>query len=234
VPGGEGEGNSEMHRLPLACSEMPGVEEERMKPYYEDKWGVIYCGDCREILPELPKVDLVLTDPPYGVGLAEWDRYITQDELDMLRTKAGAVAMFGAATPRCIATMVALRPMCDRVYVWHNTFTLTHSDGAFWQWSPIYTWGKPFVGLGRDVLIFPARDSRRLHPAQKPSKLMTTLVGASEGTILDPFMGSGTTLFAAKSLNRKSIGIEIDPKYCDIAVKRLRQEVFDFRKSNGE
>jgi DNA modification methylase len=70
------------------------------------------------------------------------------------------------------------------------------------------------------------------HPTQKPVALMQWCIQQVKqtGTILDPFLGSGTTCVAAKNLNRKSIGIEINPKYCTIAVKRLRQEVFDFRK----
>jgi DNA modification methylase len=68
------------------------------------------------------------------------------------------------------------------------------------------------------------------HPAVYPLKLANHILRSFPGqTILDPFMGSGTTPVAAKNLNRKSIGIEIEPKYCEIAVKRLRQEVFDFR-----
>jgi len=73
----------------------------------------------------------------------------------------------------------------------------------------------------------------KTHPAEKPVKLCEKLITVScsiDGTVLDPFLGSGTTCVAAKNLNRKSIGIEINPKYCEIAVKRLRQEVFDFRK----
>ena len=73
------------------------------------------------------------------------------------------------------------------------------------------------------------------HPSQKPVKLIMEIISRHNGnTILDPFMGSGTTLVAAKNLNRKSIGIEIEPKYCEIAVKRLRQEVFDFRNNRSK
>ena len=197
-----------------------------MTPYYQDDWVTIYHGDCREIIPTLGKFDLLLTDPPYGVGLVEWDRYPTQEELDLFRFCSGAVAMFGAAPPHCVQALLALTPRCDRIYIWHNTFTLTSSDGAFWQWQPIYTWGKPFKGLGKDVLAYPATDApARWHPSQKSEKLMRHLIGASEGTILDPFMGSGTTLRAAKDLNRDAIGIEIEEKYCEIAARRMRQEV---------
>ena len=75
--------------------------------------------------------------------------------------------------------------------------------------------------------------SNREHPTQKPLRLMQELVELFTNIgeiILDPFMGSGTTLLAAKNLARKSIGIEIEEKYCEIAAKRLRQEVLSFKR----
>jgi site-specific DNA-methyltransferase (adenine-specific) len=200
-----------------------------IKPYYDHDGITIYHADCRDVLPQLDKVDLVLTDPPYGVGKADWDRYPTQEELDLFREKSvNGVAMFGAAPPHCVYALMSLIPIPDRIFVWHNTFTLTHSDGNFWQWQPIYVWGKKVLcGLGKDVLQYPATDDMaRWHPAQKSIKLMNALIGATESTvILDPFMGSGTTLVAAKNLGRRAIGIEIEQKYCDIAIRRLAQEV---------
>jgi site-specific DNA-methyltransferase (adenine-specific) len=185
---------------------------------------VLYHGDCREVLPLLPKCDCVMTDPPYGVGLAEWDRYPTQEELNAFLGISDCVVMFGAAPPHCLRALLALEPMADRVYVWHNPFTLTHSAGSFWQWQPIYVWGSNLLtGLGRDVLTFTANDSpQRYHPAQKSDRLMRVLVGAVSGqSILDPFMGSGTTGVACAQRGRAFTGIERERRYFDIACKRI-------------
>jgi site-specific DNA-methyltransferase (adenine-specific) len=101
-------------------------------------------------------------------------------------------------------------------------------------WKPdfeeIYVNGNGFIGhRGSSVLCFNSRiDSGRHHPTEKPLELMTELISKTIGTILDPFMGSGTTLRATKDLNRKAIGIEIEEKYCEIAAKRMEQEVFKF------
>lgn len=102
--------------------------------------------------------------------------------------------------------------------------------GGFSHWEPILVYGKnPF---DVDFKIFPANTMAGDlgHPCPKPLKLMTWLIEGSkaEGLILDPFMGSGTTLRAAKDLNRKAIGIEIEEKYCEIAALRMSQEVFNF------
>lgn len=112
-----------------------------IKPYYQDSSGTIYCGDCREVLPQVGRVDLVLADPPYGIG--------------------------------------------------------------------------------------EARGKNKSRATQKPVPVMTWAINhAPEGvmTIIDPFMGSGTTLVSAKQLGRKAIGIELEEKYCEIAARRLQQE----------
>lgn len=198
-------------------------------PFSQSEAGLLYCGDCLDIMKGIPDgaVDLVVTDPPYGVNVAEWDTQTpTQAFLSESLRIGKTLVMFGAAPTRCLKAILGLIPAPDRIYIWHNTFTLTNSDGAFWSYQPIYVYGK-LSGMGRDVISMAANDGAttdRLHPCQKPVKLMEKLLNGTEAqVILDPFAGSGTTLVAAKQLGRKYIGIEISEQYCKIAEDRLRQ-----------
>lgn len=199
--------------------------------FYSDQRVELYWGRCQEILPVLPQVSAVISDPPYGVGLADWDEPISQTDLDLCRAKAPIVMLFGAAPARCIERGLTLRPLCDRILIWHNPFTRTTSNGTFWQYQPIYIWGKP-RDLGGDVLIEMSNDTNgSCHPAQKPENLMRRLIRAAcpeDGIILDPWCGSGTTLRAAKDLGYRAIGIEQKEEYCEVAAERLSQEVLQF------
>ena len=195
-------------------------------------WKILQ-GDCLEVMKTMPdcSVQCVVTDPPYGCTKLTWDRYPKQEELtECLRVSGGCAVMFGASLPRCLSALLGLEPLVDRVYIWNNTFTLTHSEKAFWQWQPIYVWRRKFcIGLEADVISMAANTggNDHLHPTQKPVALMSRLIQAAskEGdTILDPFMGSGTTLVAAVQTGRNAIGIEISPDYCAMARKRLLNE----------
>jgi hypothetical protein len=207
-----------------------------LKIYYEDDFVKLYLGDCGELLPQIPdqSVAAVITDPPYGVGLAEWDRYPMQDELThFLRIAVGAVVMFGGARPDCVQALVSLEPRVERIYVWHHTFALTNSEGAFWNWQPIYVWRKVALkDMKQDVIMENGGDGiGRVHPAQKPVTLMKRLIlGATQAgeTVLDPFAGSGTTLVAAKEAGRKAIGVEMSEDYCRLIADRLSQEQMIF------
>jgi DNA modification methylase len=198
--------------------------------FYRDKGIELYKGKCQDILPMLPQVSAVVTDPPYGVGLADWDEPVSQEDLNLCRAKAPLVMWFGAALPRCTQHVLSLSPLCDRVLIWHNPFTRTTSNGTFWQYQPIYVWGKP-QDLGGDVLIEMSNDANGTrHPAQKPENLMRRLLLAAcpgDGVILDPWCGSGTTLRAAKDLGYRAIGIEAKEEYCEMTVRRMGQEVLE-------
>jgi site-specific DNA-methyltransferase (adenine-specific) len=206
------------------------------KPYYEEDGIVIYHGDCRDILPHLPKVDLVLTDPPYGMSFVSNYRTVKhaaianddQLPLDLIwlaMNKAERAAYFF-----CRWDNLRQMPQPKSVLAWvKNNWSmgdLEHEHGRQWEACCFYPKaGHSFIKRIPDV-IYADRTGNGLHPTEKPQELLETIILANEcQTILDPFMGSGTTLRAAKDLGRKAIGIEIEEKYCEIAVKRLAQEV---------
>ncbi|MDH5738687.1 MAG: site-specific DNA-methyltransferase [Nitrospira sp.] len=206
-------------------------------PYYDDGSGiVIYNADCRDIMPHLPKVDLVLTDPPYGMQFVSNNRYIKHlkiynddvlplDLIEMAIERANC-----AAYVFCRWNNLAMMPIPKSVLVWvKNNWSmgdLKHEHGRQWEACCFYAKDNhEFIKRIPDVLTAD-RTGNDLHPTEKPESLMGKLIACNVGgTILDPFMGSGTTLRAAKDLGRKCIGIEIEEKYCEIAVKRLAQEV---------
>jgi len=195
-----------------------------MQPYYQDEAVTIYHGDCRNILPSLPKVDLVLTDPPYGVGYREsgWDAEIP-DWLPTARAMADTVIFTTA--PLTLWDY----PKPDWVLSWHRPASSSRRpDGKFNHWSPVLVYGK--WGCSIDIIslhaIANAMPHGYKHPCPKPLRLFTWLVTGTEAqSILDPFMGSGTTIEAAKALGRRAIGIEIEERYCEIAANRCRQMV---------
>lgn len=216
-----------------------------MKPYYQDDATTIFHGDCREILPSLPKVDLVLTDPPYGIGADKNLRANKQHGKAAAPSRDYGAGQWDSVTPEpWVLQMIMARAKWQ--IIWGgNYFGLQGSRGwLVWDkdnsdngyadcelaWTNLdkavrkirYRW----AGMLQENM---ADKEPRFHPTQKPVPVMTWAIGHAPDdcqTILDPFMGSGTTLRAAKDLGRKAIGIEIEEKYCEIAAKRMAQEVF--------
>lgn len=217
-----------------------------VKPYYDDGQGIqIYLGDCREILPHLPKVDLVLTDPPYGIdiggsgsiggsgmvhvkdyGISDWDkRGMNMQEWMLIRARTEQWIVWGG---NHLCDVIGPSP---GVLVWdkkcQNDWNDTFSEMEM-AWTNLLTRTKGYRHLWAGALRASEQGANvRQHPTQKPVALLTWCLGFAPDamTILDPFMGSGTTLRAAKDLGRKCIGIEIEEKYCEIAVRRLAQTV---------
>lgn len=214
-----------------------------IQPYYEEAGITIYNCDCRDILPSLAKVDLVLTDPPYGLafatnrGFATWDKtQIANDGSTELRDWAMA---YCSTVPQIVfGSWKIQRPANVRgVLIWDKGPASGMGDLSFpWKpsWEEIYVIGQGFSGDRTEGVLkgfttVTWESAGRAHPNQKPVSLLKHLIGKTEAQlILDPFMGSGTTLRAAKDLGRKAIGIEIEEKYCEIAANRLRQEVLKF------
>jgi site-specific DNA-methyltransferase (adenine-specific) len=207
-----------------------------IKPYYEEPGITIYHGDCRDIIPEIEQPDLIITDPPYGMDFQSNHR--AQKHLKIIGDKeldTGTIRLFIDAAKCgvyafCRWDNLKDMPPPKSVLCWiKNNWSmgdLQHEHGR--QWEAICFYPKEnhkFIKRIPDV-INADRTGNFDHPTEKPSGLLHILIEANEGeVVLDPYMGSGTTLRAAKDLGRKAIGIEIEEKYCEIAVKRLAQEV---------
>jgi len=195
-----------------------------MSLYYDHGGIQIHLGDCRDILPHLPKVDLCLTDPPYGVGKKYESHEDTVESLENL------IAFISTACERRLVTCgignIWKYPPADWVLCWWKPNAMTRSSVANANiWEPVLVYG--CKGFGRDGFVATIGPQPFDHPCPKPLKLFSWLIDKATvitDTILDPFMGSGTTLVAAKNLGRKAIGVEIEEKYCEIAVQRLAQE----------
>jgi site-specific DNA-methyltransferase (adenine-specific) len=189
----------------------------------------LYLGDCMDILPTLDKVDAVITDPPYGLAEklqgGNWGKSFQ-----------GAYKDWDAAAP--VELVCAALRLSDKAIVW---------GGNYFQFTPSRCW---LVWIKRDAVqtmagcelawtnfdanakffdwtIAATNAERVAHPTQKPLALMKWCIdqAGNPETILDPFMGSGSTGVAAIQMGRKFIGIEREPKYFDIACKRIEQAV---------
>ncbi len=261
-----------------------------MKPYYSDNYVTIYHGDCREILPTLEKVDLVLTSPPYDglrdYGGYEWDIVGVSNLLSRVLVPGGVIVWVvgdsvtngsesGNSFRQCLAFMEHGLNLHDTmIYAKNGTpysspnrynqefeFMFVLSDGKPKTFNPllesrlgykkktfstyrqkdgtvkavvpklrdegprgnIWWYDVGYMKSAKEGYIFE-------HPAIFPEYLANDhiLSWSNVGElILDPFLGSGTTAYCAKKLNRKCIGIEIEEKYCEIAAKRCSQGVME-------
>ena len=208
-----------------------------MTPYYSDDLVTIYHGDVRY---SFLVGDVMVTDPPYGIAYrgkatnrAALPDRIEGDDDTALRD---LVVQRWAGRPALIfGTWRRPRPAGTRmVLVWDTKGALGMGPTDL-PWKPahqeVYVLGTGFRGhRGSDVIVCaPVQGmgmNGRKHPHEKPVDLLRLLIQkCPDGTVLDPFMGSGSTLVAAKSLGRKAIGIEIEERYCEIAAKRCSQEV---------
>lgn len=223
-----------------------------MKPYYEHAGITIYHGDCRDVL--VPECDLMLTDPPYAVGLGN-HLGARDGRSDHVLVKAGYASyddtvenLRGIVVPavsRLLGRVTRAIVFCAGQHI--NEFPKPNVIGGIffpaaqgrncWGFASLATamfYGSGCrVELGSKATVFSstAASEKNGHPCPKPINAMKYFVnlGSEPGNlVLDPFMGSGTTLVAAKILGREAIGIEIEERYCEIAAKRLSQEVLAF------
>lgn len=229
------------------------------QPYYEHAGISIYHGDSREVLGEweglrTQSFDLLLTDPPYGLGFS---RAKNRGGSGALMQMTGFFA--GQSRPqatnygedddwddeRADALVARAKALCRQSIVWGgNYYDLGparcwlvwdkdngNTDFADCElaWTNLDKAVRKLTYRWNGMLQQPGRPKEpRIHPTQKPEAVMVWALGltpTSVKTVLDPFMGSGTTLRAAKDLGRRAIGIELLESHCETAVRRLRQEV---------
>lgn len=204
-----------------------------IQPYYEEDGITIYHGDCREILPTLTQFDAIVTDPPYGLGSIMQGGEVHWPLWEG-RTQEGLP--WDSEAPDYVPSLVR---RAHNAIVWGgNYFALPPARGWLIWDKIVREFSSGHCEMAWTTLDQPVRafnwshgalaSEGKYHPTQKPLALMRWCIEflpPEDGTILDPFMGSGTTLRAAKDLGRKAIGIELNERYCEIAVERLRQAV---------
>jgi DNA modification methylase len=234
-----------------------------MQPYYEAKGITIFHGDCREVLAGLSEpVQLVLTDPPYGMAFGGFRG------VDMNVSADGARQGIRLVRQAMFEMRGILDPKGVHLYMFCHWESWPDFYDALSPYLPIKNaliWHKDRGGMGdveaeyaRDyeVILYAASNRRALqgrrdgavikgfppegntktrdHPTQKPDGLLRYLIGKSTAVgdlVLDPFMGAGSALRSEKQMGRRAIGIEIEERYCEIAARRLSQEVLDLEEA---
>lgn len=209
-----------------------------MTPYYDQDGITIYHGDCRDVMPHLGSFDLLLTDPPYGMDYQSAWRIDWQRKEKIKGDNEFPMWVFDweptiAALFWCRWDNLRDLPKPKSFIVWdkmkHSMGDLKHEFGRQWEAVAFYPkQNHKFTRRPTDVIRSPRIPPHDLlHPAEKPLGAIRPLIdchGTAE-TIVDPFCGSGSTLYAAKLEGRKAIGIEVEEKYCEIAANRLSQKV---------
>ena len=221
-----------------------------MTPYYSDNLVTIYNADSRNIIDSINDGFALLTDPVYGINGGkggdskyykkgnyegmEWsdtEEYVETVCVQIVKSLLKK-AVRGAVTPgiRCLH----LYPRPSDMGCFWTPASCTHGPWGFGTMQPILYYGKDFRA-GKGALpsgkAVTEPSEKNGHPCPKPIQAWTWLVdkiSQQDEIIVDPFMGSGTTLRAAKNLNRKAIGIEISERYCEIAALRMSQSVLEF------
>lgn len=190
----------------------------------------LYLGDCRDILPTLPKVDAVITDPPYGIN-KDGQKQTTgghggRKEYEFLGWDAERPSVDVFASILCAADkhviwggnyFADMLPPTGKWFVWDKGQRIAQSDGEL-AWTH-EAGALRICTMNRVELLLDGAE----HPTQKPVRLMEWCMSQIRvtGTVLDPFMGSGTTGVACMNLGRSFIGIEREPAYFDIACRRI-------------
>lgn len=192
--------------------------------YYEDDWVTLWHGDCRQI-DAWQEAETVVTDPPYPNNAGWFDDAIlaAMDTLRFVRASQAIVFWHELSHPPVPLPLVA-------VHIWHRT----NVNGR--PYEPAYHFAANAAKRRSDVIrhaavfggVGPGCWEYVGHPTQKPVSVMRQLIERTTGTVADPFAGAGSTLVAAKLAGRKAVGAEINERYCEMAARRLAQDVLDF------
>lgn len=199
-------------------------------PYYESEGITIYCADNARVLPSLPPCDLLLTDPPFGIGFAA--------KPTIGQRKRGQACESWDDAPAEEWTLLLARKLCERQIIWGGNYFGMPRSRCWLSWykpdappsmgNVEYAWTNLDQNSRQIEQSIAATNGERIgHPTQKPLRVMGWAIqqAGEVKTILDPWMGSGTTLVAAKLAGVRAIGIETNEEYCKLAVRRLAQGV---------
>lgn len=202
--------------------------------YYSDTHCTIHLGDCEEIAPTLGRFDLLLTDPPYGIGFAA--------QPTTGQRKAGMKPCAWDDSLPLESLICEVRAMADRQVIWGGNYFKLPPSRCWLSWykpdappsmgNVEYAWTNWDQNSRQVSQSIAATNPERLgHPTQKPLKIMLFCIlqaGDSIRTIFDPFGGSCTTARAAKDLGLHCTIIEREERYCELGARRMSQESFNF------
>lgn len=217
---------------------------QMIEPYYDRDGITIYNADCREVMPQLGTFDLLLTDPPYGIGADNRKKILSRGKCCNPKDYGETGWDKKPPNPDLIKQ---IRQIATKQIIWGGNYFVVPPSQCWLVWDKENSGDfadceLAWTNLKKAVRKFKwkwngmiqeqmgAKKEQRVHPTQKPLMLMRwclSLVPDAQ-TVIDPFMGSGTTLVAARVEGRQAVGIELNEKYCESAAKRLRQNVFAF------
>jgi hypothetical protein len=204
-----------------------------IQPFYDQGGITIYNADCRKVLPWLGRFDLLLTDPPYGLGKrltggnGEWEKHFKESP------------DWDAATPSqwVIDSQIEL---AENAIIWGGNYFAVKPSRCWLTWDKVQEFSGSDFEAAWTTLDKPCKTFRlsrveahtngKHHPTEKPLRLIQWCLSMVNDvtSVVDPFMGAGTTLVAAKLAGMRAVGIEINEEYCQKAVERLRQGVLPF------
>jgi DNA modification methylase len=188
-------------------------------PYYEDEFVTLYHGDCHEVTAWL-EADVLVTDPPYPNNAGWFDAAIPAARAVVSAWPREAIVFWN----ECEFPPYGSPPVA--VHIWHRPNVNGRPYEPAFHFSTDARKRRSLV-LSHSFIhsgVGPGSAEYAGHPTQKPVAIMQRLVGLTEGSVADPFAGSGATLVAAKNLGRRAVGVEVDERYCEVIAKRLAQD----------